>query len=223
MTSPDWKLLFDQELNQSASARNSGNEGKARVCARRAAGIIIGEYLTARGYPDQGPSCYERLKYLQTLPNISPEVKDVSSHFLIRVLPDHSLPIEADLIEDARRLANLLIPKFERDIKKEYSIIPDLIHLIDDIPSDSIVSRTIHNDENIKSILFGFAPGQELSEHTASMPAIIHILQGEAKISLGNESIHGAPGTWVHMPANQAHSVFAESATIMMLTLIKNK
>ncbi|MBI5082492.1 MAG: cupin, partial [Chloroflexi bacterium] len=43
------------------------------------------------------------------------------------------------------------------------------------VESDSIVSRTIYNDDQVKAVLFTFAAGQELSEHTASMPAIIHI------------------------------------------------
>ena len=36
----------------------------ARVCARRAAGIIIGEYLVRRGYPSKSDSAYVRLSVL---------------------------------------------------------------------------------------------------------------------------------------------------------------
>src|SRR5262245_38414135 len=46
-------------------------------------------------------------------------------------------------------------------------------------PDKGILSRTLHNDDRLKVVLFGFAPGEELSEHTASMPAILHFLQGE--------------------------------------------
>jgi len=35
------------------------------------------------------------------------------------------------------------------------------------VPPDGILSRTLHNDEQLKVVLFGFAAGQELSEHTA--------------------------------------------------------
>jgi hypothetical protein len=34
----------------------------------------------------------------------------------------------------------------------------------------------LHNDERVKAVLFGFAQGEELSEHTASMPAVLHLL-----------------------------------------------
>ena len=49
------------------------------------------------------------------------------------------------------------------------------INLNDKLPAivaDSIVSRTLWTAERVKAVLFGFAPGQELSEHTASTPAM---------------------------------------------------
>ncbi len=44
----------------------------------------------------------------------------------------------------------------------------DLAQTIETIPTDSIVSRTILKDGQLKVIVFAFAPGQELSQHTAS-------------------------------------------------------
>lgn len=97
----------------------------------------------------------------------------------------------------------------------------DLLSLLPEIGADTIVSRTIHNDDQAKVILFGFAAGQELSEHTASMPAVMHILRGEAKLTLGGDSMDAAEGAWVHMAANLQHSVFAKTPVIMLLWLLK--
>ena len=57
--------------------------------------------------------------------------------------------------------------------------------LVNEIPPDSIVSRTFYEADQMKAILFGFAPGQELSEHTAARPAILHFLSGEAESNAG--------------------------------------
>ena len=57
-----------------------------------------------------------------------------------------------------------------------YNFIGDLTTLAPEIPKDSIVSRTFHEDERLKVILFGFAEGQELSEHTASQPAMLQFI-----------------------------------------------
>ena len=97
------------ELEQAESARSVGNEGMARVCARRAAGIAAGVYISRNGYQFSGTGAYDRLKYLCEIPGISPEIKSVAEHFLVRVTPDHTLPIEADLIEEARWLTNNLL------------------------------------------------------------------------------------------------------------------
>jgi quercetin dioxygenase-like cupin family protein len=52
-------------------------------------------------------------------------------------------------------------------------------------PDRGILSRTLYNDDRLKAVLFGFAHGEELSEHTASMPAVLHSLQGEARLTPG--------------------------------------
>ncbi len=90
-----------------------------------------------------------------------------------------------------------------------------------EIAADSIVSRTLYADDDLKVILFGFAPGQELSEHTASMPAVIHILEGSARLTLGGDARSGGPGTWARMPAGMRHSIQAETRLVMLLLLVK--
>ena len=103
---------------------------------------------------------------------------------------------------------------------ENFTYIANLEALIDAFPPDSILSRNLHQDESSKTILFGFQPGQELSEHTASVPAILHFLRGKATIVLGEETKDAQPGTWVQMPAHLPHSIKAESETLMLLTLL---
>lgn len=91
-----------------------------------------------------------------------------------------------------------------------------------EVPADGILSRTLHNDDAIKIVWFGFAQGEELSEHTASMPAILEIISGKAKLTLGEKTVEEAgPGAWVHMTAELPHSVYALEPTVMLLTLLK--
>ena len=108
-TDPEWEIHFNSEIQKAFLARNSGNEGKARVCARRAVGIAIGEYLHRIQIPDPGNSAYERLVLFNSLPFIAESLKEISAHFLIRVTPDHDLPIEADLIQEAIYLKDKLL------------------------------------------------------------------------------------------------------------------
>lgn len=91
-----------------------------------------------------------------------------------------------------------------------------------DVPKDGITSRAMYADKNTRAILFAFDEGQELSEHTASMPAIIHILQGEATLTFGGKSHEAGPGAWAHMAAHLPHSVVAKTPVIMLLTMLKS-
>jgi quercetin dioxygenase-like cupin family protein len=105
----------------------------------------------------------------------------------------------------------------------DYNFIANIADQIPDTQPDTIISRTFYSDEQLKVILFGFAPGQELSEHTASVPAIIHIIEGEARLILGKDPYKARAGAWAHMPANLPHSVYAKTPTKMLLIMLKNQ
>lgn len=99
----------------------------------------------------------------------------------------------------------------------------ELLEQQSEIPPDGILSRTLYTDDQMKVVWFGFAAGQELSEHTASVPAVIHILKGEAALTLGGDPLDARPGTWVHMPAHLPHSVQARTPVVMVLLMLKGE
>lgn len=102
-----------------------------------------------------------------------------------------------------------------------YTFFGDLAQEMTSIPADSILSRTIYKDEALNVVLFGFAPGQELSEHTASVPATIHILQGEGTLTLGADRMEISAGAWARMPAGLPHSLLAKTPVVMLLMMLK--
>lgn len=104
----------------------------------------------------------------------------------------------------------------------DYAYIANLIDSLPEIPTDSIISRTLHSGDDVKVIGFGFAAGQELSEHTASMPATLVFLQGDADLTLGQDRMAAQAGTWVHMPPHLPHSIVAKTPVVMLLLLIQS-
>lgn len=89
------------------------------------------------------------------------------------------------------------------------------------ITPDSTISRTVHQDEHTKVVLFGFATGQELSEHTAAVPAHLYFIDGEAEVLLGDETVTVSAGAWVQMPTRLPHAIKANTEVKMLLTLLK--
>jgi quercetin dioxygenase-like cupin family protein len=102
----------------------------------------------------------------------------------------------------------------------DYTLFLDLTKEVQP-PDKGILSRTLYNDDRLKAVAFGFAQDEELSEHTASMPAILHFLQGQAKLTLGDDTLDARPGTWVHMPRGLRHSIQAQTPVVMLLLLLK--
>lgn len=105
----DWKTRLEQEFTRAAQARASGNEGQARVCARRAAGIIVREYYARRGRAFRTPSAYDLLQLLQDEAGLSPTLKQATAYLTLRVTEEFKLPIEVDLVEQARMLSDGLL------------------------------------------------------------------------------------------------------------------
>ncbi len=81
----------------------------ARVCARRAAGIVIGKYLSWHGYSTVTHSAYERVKLFCSLSDVKQGDKDLAGHFLLRVSKDGGLSEGIDLINDVKILEKALL------------------------------------------------------------------------------------------------------------------
>ncbi len=108
-----WRAEYDSELARAEAARAEGNEGMARVCARRAAGVAVRAFFRQQGIGPGGGSILQDLKRLVQHPQTPEAVRGVASHFLLRITPDHRLPGDADLIADVRLLAAALFPHQE--------------------------------------------------------------------------------------------------------------
>ena len=102
-----------------------------------------------------------------------------------------------------------------------YTLVAGLEQSIE-IPQDGTLSRTLFQDERIKVVLFSFSAGQELSEHTASTPAIMHFLSGDSDVTVGPDSIAATAGTWIHMAPQLPHSIRTKTPVVMLLSLLKN-
>jgi quercetin dioxygenase-like cupin family protein len=86
---------------------------------------------------------------------------------------------------------------------------------------DSIVSKTILDKPVGTITLFAFDAGQQLSEHTAPYDAVVQVIDGRGRLTIGGEPVTVETGQIVIMPGNVPHSVAAEERFIMLLTMIR--
>lgn len=98
----------DGELASARHWRRGGNEGRARVCARRAAGWAVGIYRQAQGQPVDDDNAYQALRWLQGAEDVDVDVRAAALRLATRVREDFSYPFEEDPIEDAARIVAAL-------------------------------------------------------------------------------------------------------------------
>ncbi len=109
----NWKNRLDKELQNARTARNLGNEGQARVCARRAAGVIVKEFYSRQEWKVSSVSAYDLLKSLQDFPALSMDAGHSVELLLLRVNADFDLPEGVDLIAEVEKLTKTLLPDEE--------------------------------------------------------------------------------------------------------------
>lgn len=87
----------------------------------------------------------------------------------------------------------------------------------------SVVSRTIISGRAGTITLFAFDKGQELSEHTAPYDALLHLIEGEAEVSVSGKTSALQQGEGIILPAGKPHAVRASKRFKMLLTMIRSK
>ena len=105
----DWRSELQAEFDRAEHARARGNEGQARVCARRAAGIAVREYFTRRGEKVRTPSAYELLKMLAEEQSLSAELRQSARYLTLRVNEEFKLPVSVDLVAEAKKFCDELL------------------------------------------------------------------------------------------------------------------
>jgi len=90
-----------------------------------------------------------------------------------------------------------------------------------DYQDGSVVSKQIIKKDTGNVTFFAFDEGQGLSEHTAPFDALVHIIDGEAEITIDHNPITVVAGEMVIMPANKTHALKAIRRFKMILIMIK--
>lgn len=85
----------------------------------------------------------------------------------------------------------------------------------------AVVSKTIIKEPTGTITLFAFDKGQGLSPHTAPFDALVQVVEGKAKITVGDERAELGTGEAIILPSNITHAVEATESFKMLLTMIK--
>ncbi|MCW5878873.1 MAG: hypothetical protein KIS80_08415 [Anaerolineales bacterium] len=115
----EWKTAVERELAAGRAAQARGNQGMARVCARRAAGWAAAAWLDGRGEARETPSVLEQLRQLAAVGGLPARGDEIISHLLTYKTkhdmsdPDEDsfFPLDVDLVAEAEELIGMLFPE----------------------------------------------------------------------------------------------------------------
>ncbi|MBI4000457.1 MAG: hypothetical protein HY348_01570 [Nitrospira defluvii] len=105
--------LIDQELRAAEVAWKSGNEGKARVCARRAVVLATTSWLARLAEPPWPGDAMEHLRRIQQHASSPVSVREVAERLSMAVTKRHAAPFTVDPINDA----NIIIAHLATDTR----------------------------------------------------------------------------------------------------------
>ncbi|KPK92805.1 MAG: hypothetical protein AMJ88_09915 [Anaerolineae bacterium SM23_ 63] len=97
------------ELDQAHLYRTRGKEGRARVCARRAAGWAVAVFRQERSGAETHPNAYHQLRWFRKLEDMPIELRKAANRLTTHVTPSHDLPYHEDPLEDAEMIVHALL------------------------------------------------------------------------------------------------------------------
>ncbi len=100
---------IEEEMNLAEAARRQGREGRARVCARRAAGKAIAVFHQRKTGIEPQANYYRLLCWFQEVDDVPDALKQAAARLTTRVTTDYALPHSQDPLQDARTLIEALL------------------------------------------------------------------------------------------------------------------
>ncbi|MDD4508183.1 MAG: cupin domain-containing protein [Eubacteriaceae bacterium] len=83
-----------------------------------------------------------------------------------------------------------------------------------------IVSKTLAQNKAVSITLFAFAKDEEIAAHDSEGDAMVQVLEGTGRFTVGDTVHCVRAGEVLIMPAKVTHAVYAQEAFKMLLTVV---
>ncbi len=107
------------------------------------------------------------------------------------------------------------------ELKEEIVGKPLELEGIVDYQDNTIVSKELVKHTTGSITAFAIDEGQGISEHIVPYDAFLQVVDGEAIVTIDNETTNVSKGEMIILPADKYHSLKADVRFKMILTMIK--
>lgn len=88
-----------------------------------------------------------------------------------------------------------------------------------DYQPGQVVSMTLVQNSSVSMTIFSFDKGEEISTHASGGDAMVTVLEGKGRFTVGGEVFVLEEGETLIMPKDVPHAVFGEERFKMQLTV----
>lgn len=88
-----------------------------------------------------------------------------------------------------------------------------------DYAQGQVVSKTLVQNDYVSMTIFSFDKGEEISTHAAGGDAMVTVLEGKGKFTVGGEIFYLEAGETLIMPKDIPHAVYGEERFKMQLVV----
>lgn len=101
-----------------------------------------------------------------------------------------------------------------KNIEKQVKL--ELKNLVE-YQSGQVVSKTLVQNDKVSMTIFSFDKGEEISTHAAGGDAMVTVLEGTGRFTVGDDVFVLSQGETLIMPKDIPHSVYGEERFKMQL------
>lgn len=83
-----------------------------------------------------------------------------------------------------------------------------------------VISRTLAQNPHVSLTLFAFEKGEEISTHESGGDALVTVLEGTGRFTVGDRVHILSQGESLVMPAKVPHAVYGQERFKMLLTVV---
>jgi quercetin dioxygenase-like cupin family protein len=82
-------------------------------------------------------------------------------------------------------------------------------------------SRVLVDNDAVRVVAFSFDTGEQLTEHTASVPVVLQLLRGTMRVQVAGADHELVAGDVVFLPAEAKHALEAHEPSLLSLVMVR--
>ena len=90
------------------------------------------------------------------------------------------------------------------------------------VTASATTSRALLDNDVVRVVAFAFDTGEQLTEHTASLPVVVQVLRGDLRFQVADEEHVLTGGDCVYLAPGAPHALEALSPSLVSLVMVRS-